>query len=46
MGTKQFHFPGSSVGCLLIHGFCGTPGEMIPLGRYLHDQVRPLRVSY
>ncbi|NQS76569.1 MAG: alpha/beta fold hydrolase [Peptococcaceae bacterium] len=38
MGTKQFHFPGSSVGCLLIHGFCGTPGEMIPLGRYLHDQ--------
>lgn len=32
---KSFSFSGNSIGCLLIHGFTGSPGEMLPLGLYL-----------
>lgn len=32
---KPFYFPGGDTGCLLIHGFGGTPLEMLPLGEYL-----------
>ena len=34
-GIKPFYFPGGDTGCLLIHGFSGTPLEMLPLGEYL-----------
>jgi carboxylesterase len=34
--TDSFLFPGGSVGCLLIHGFTGTPYEMRYLGERLH----------
>jgi len=33
--VKPFYFSGGKTGCLLIHGFTGTPAEMLPLGRYL-----------
>ena len=36
--TEPFFFPGSTVGCLLIHGFTGTPKEMRWLGEYLAGQ--------
>lgn len=32
---EPFYFPGSDIGCLLIHGFGGTPLEMLPFGEYL-----------
>lgn len=32
---EPFYFPGNEVGCLLIHGFTGSPGEMRPLGEHL-----------
>jgi carboxylesterase len=32
---KPFYFPGGDTGCLLLHGFGGTPLEMRPLGEYL-----------
>jgi carboxylesterase len=35
---KEFFFKGGSVGCLIIHGFTGTPGEHITLGRRLRDE--------
>lgn len=43
MGTimptaEPFFFPGNEVGCLLVHGFTGTPKEMRFLGEYLHQQ--------
>lgn len=34
-GAEPFYFPGNSTGCLLIHGFTGSPTEMLPLGEYL-----------
>lgn len=34
--AEPFFFPGNSTGCLLVHGFTGTPKEMRPLGEYLH----------
>ncbi|MDD4767405.1 MAG: alpha/beta hydrolase, partial [Desulfotomaculaceae bacterium] len=37
-GVEQFYLPGGSTGCLLIHGFAGSPLEMLPLGQYLHGQ--------
>ena len=37
-GAEPFFFPGGPVGCLLIHGFTGTPKEMRPLGEYLANQ--------
>ncbi|ACB85579.1 alpha/beta hydrolase [Natranaerobius thermophilus] len=35
---KEFYLEGESqLGCLLVHGFTGTPGEMEPLGNYLNN---------
>lgn len=36
--TEPFFFPGGKTGCLLVHGFTGTPKEMRPLGEYLAAQ--------
>ena len=36
--AEPFFFPGGPVGCLLVHGFTGTPKEMRWLGEYLADQ--------
>ncbi len=33
--AEPFFFPGNSIGCLLIHGFTGTPHEMRELGERL-----------
>jgi len=35
---EPFDFLGNNIGCLLIHGFTGSPGEMRPLGEYLHKK--------
>jgi carboxylesterase len=37
-GTEPFFFSGNSTGCLLIHGFTGSPKEMRPLGEYLAER--------
>lgn len=37
-GGEPFLFPGNKTGCLLVHGFTGTPAEMKPLGKYLAAQ--------
>ncbi len=34
-GGEPFFFPGDRIGCLLIHGFTGTPKEMRWLGEHL-----------
>jgi len=34
-GAEPFFFPGGKTGCLLIHGFTGTPFEMRELGQHL-----------
>ena len=34
-GGEPFYFPGNPMGCLLIHGFTGTPKEMRTLGEHL-----------
>jgi carboxylesterase len=36
--AEPFFFPGGPVGCLLIHGFTGTPKEMRGLGGHLARQ--------
>jgi carboxylesterase len=36
--AEPFFFPGGKTGCLLIHGFAGTPKEMRWMGEYLHQQ--------
>ncbi|WP_088227125.1 alpha/beta fold hydrolase [Desulfosporosinus sp. FKB] len=36
--VDPFYFPGNPVGCLLIHGFSGSPSEM----RYLGEQLAGL----
>jgi carboxylesterase len=36
--NRPFLFSGGPVGCLLVHGFTGTPNEMRGLGRYLADE--------
>lgn len=36
--AEPFFFPGDRTGCLLIHGFTGTPKEMRWLGEYLSEQ--------
>ncbi len=33
--AEPFFFPGDEIGCLLIHGFTGTPKEMRWMGEYL-----------
>ncbi len=37
-GAEPFFFPGGKTGCLLIHGFTGTPKEMRWMGEYLAEQ--------
>ena len=37
-GAEPFFFPGGSTGCLLVHGFTGTPKEMRAMGEYLHQR--------
>lgn len=34
--NEPFFFPGGEEACLLIHGFTGSPGEMIPMGEFLN----------
>ncbi len=34
-GAEPFYFPGGPTGCLLIHGFSGTPREMLWMGEFL-----------
>lgn len=34
-GAEPFYLPGGNVGCLLLHGFTGTPFEMRELGEFL-----------
>ncbi len=36
--AEPFFFPGNQTGCLLIHGFTGTPKEMRWMGEFLHQQ--------
>jgi carboxylesterase len=36
--AQPFRFEGGRVGCLLLHGFTGTPCEMRPLGRRLAER--------
>jgi carboxylesterase len=36
--AEPFFFPGGATGCLLVHGFTGTPKEMRWLGEYLNEQ--------
>jgi len=35
LDVKPFFFPGGPVGCLLVHGFSGSPPEMRPMGEFL-----------
>jgi carboxylesterase len=35
--SDPYYFPGGDVGCLLIHGFTGTPFELRWLGEHLHQ---------
>jgi carboxylesterase len=37
-GAEPFYFPGGPTGCLLIHGFTGTPREMRWMGEYLAEK--------
>jgi len=37
-GAEPFFLSGSRCGCLLVHGFTGTPKEMRWMGEYLHSQ--------
>lgn len=38
LGTKPFYYEGGQAGCLLVHGFTGSPPEMMYLGRKLADR--------
>lgn len=35
--AEPFYLPGGPVGCVVTHGFTGTPFEMRELGDFLHD---------
>ena len=35
-GAEPFFFGGEKVGVLLIHGFTGSPAELLPLGEFLN----------
>ncbi len=37
-GAEPFFFLGNEIGCLLIHGFTGTPNEMRGLGEFLANK--------
>ena len=43
LDMSPFHFPGGPVGCLLVHGFTGSPPEMRGLGEYLATQGYTVR---
>jgi carboxylesterase len=36
--NRPFFYEGGNIGCLLLHGFSGAPGEMHGLGDFLHRQ--------
>ena len=36
--AEPFFFPGGETGCLLVHGFTGSPKEMRWMGEYLAEQ--------
>jgi carboxylesterase len=36
--AEPFYIPGNRTGCLLVHGFTGTPKEMRPMGVHLNAQ--------
>ena len=36
--AEPFFLPGKNIGCVLVHGFTGTPKEMRWLGEYLHGK--------
>lgn len=36
--AEPFLLPGNNVGCILVHGFTGTPKEMRWLGDFLHEK--------
>ena len=36
--AEPFFFPGGPIGCLLVHGFTGTPKEMRWMGEYLAEK--------
>ena len=38
LNLNPFFFEGGPVGCLLVHGFSGSPPEMRPMGEYLAQQ--------
>ncbi|MFA5536067.1 MAG: alpha/beta fold hydrolase [Bacillota bacterium] len=35
---ESFFLPGNEIGCLMVHGFGSTPGEVAGLGQLLHQQ--------
>jgi carboxylesterase len=37
-GAEPFFFQGGATGCVLVHGFMSSPGEMRWLGQFLHQQ--------
>lgn len=37
-GAEPFFFPGNRIGCLLIHGFTGSPAAMRGLGEHLNRE--------
>lgn len=37
-GAEPFFYPGNEIGCMMVHGFTGTPWEMRWLGQHLHEQ--------
>lgn len=43
LDLSAFHFPSGPVGCLLVHGFTGSPPEMRGLGEYLAAQGYTVR---
>ena len=38
LNLDPFFFEGGTTGCLLIHGFSGSPPEMRPMGEYLAEK--------
>lgn len=36
--AEPFYLPGKNTGCILVHGFTGTPKEMRWLGEYLNEK--------
>lgn len=36
--AEPFFIPGGRTGCLMVHGFTGTPKEMRPMGAYLAER--------